>query len=61
MANADVKAEFPVCELLDVLDSETKRPERKKKATSALCPKAAAFLGSQGRCLRHFRMPGKKF
>lgn len=61
MAKAEVKAVFPVCQLLDVLDSETKRPERKKKATSTICPKAAALLGSQGRCLQHFRVPGKKF
>lgn len=46
MANPEVKAEFPVCHLPDVLDSETKEPESKKKSTSALCPKAAAFPGA---------------
>lgn len=35
----EVKAEFPVCQLLDVLHSETKEPESKTKSTSALCPK----------------------
>lgn len=55
-----MKAEFPVFQLLDVLHSETKEPESKKKSVS-FALKLQLFLGCQGICLRHFRVLGKKF
>lgn len=60
MANADVRAELPVCKL-EFLTVRQRDLREKRKYPVPFALKLHLFLGSQVRCLRHFRMLGKKF
>lgn len=60
LANAEVRAEFTVCKL-EFLTVRQRDLREKRKYPVPFALKLRLFQASQVRCLRHFRMLGKKF